>query len=668
VGRAAAFTLGPAGGADVNGNSSSAPAPSRQQLWYGRDGAPAPREELHAGELTVILEGPEICAVRRGDVELLRRVYMAVRDERWDTIDGIASELELDRGEREFTARFTMRHARADLSFAWTGTITGARDGTLSYELEGEATSAFRFCRIGFCLLHPPEQHVGQRYRGRTPDSVVEGTLPSEIGPQTFADDVYWPLFPSVHDLDLWLAGGGRLKLAFEGDLFEMEDQRNWTDASFKTYCTPQALGYPFDATPGQRFWQKVTIRAQGASPRSAAAPAIPHVQLNLRTVANLPPLGFTLPRERTGHSEDETELLRLAAPRHLRVDLDLSAPAWRQRLAGATHAAAGLGCGLELAAFLDAEQELALLLTNLAGVQLARLLFFSRGREISDPTLTGRGRALAQQAGIAAPVLGGTDLWFAELNRDHPDVGAMDGLVFSITPQVHTFDEESIAQSLAAQPDTIRTARSFAAGKPISVSPVTLRPRDPIEGEPADQGPLPFSVDPRQPSLFAAAFTIGSISALAQAGAASLTFYETVGPRGVIPGDAPPPPAIPASPPPGGAFAMFHVFADIAEMGTDVAVGACESSRPAEVVALVLRGASSVRVLVANLTPAPVSATVGPFPANEVWIRTLDEDSAWEAMADPRSFRAQAGRRHPLADRVARLELAPFAVARLDT
>lgn len=25
----------------------------------------------------------------------------------------------------------------------------------------------------------------------------------------------------------------------FEGDVFEMEDQRNWTDASYKTYCTP---------------------------------------------------------------------------------------------------------------------------------------------------------------------------------------------------------------------------------------------------------------------------------------------------------------------------------------------------------------------------------------------------------------------------------------------
>ena len=33
--------------------------------------------------------------------------------------------------------------------------------------------------------------------------------------------------------------GGGEIVIRFEGDLFEMEDQRNWTDASYKTYSTP---------------------------------------------------------------------------------------------------------------------------------------------------------------------------------------------------------------------------------------------------------------------------------------------------------------------------------------------------------------------------------------------------------------------------------------------
>ncbi len=35
-----------------------------------------------------------------------------------------------------------------------------------------------------------------------------------------------------------------------EGEVFEMEDQRNWTDASFKTYCRPLALPIPYRLEP----------------------------------------------------------------------------------------------------------------------------------------------------------------------------------------------------------------------------------------------------------------------------------------------------------------------------------------------------------------------------------------------------------------------------------
>ena len=33
--------------------------------------------------------------------------------------------------------------------------------------------------------------------------------------------------------------------VAFDGDIFEMEDQRNWTDASYKIYSTPLRLPFP---------------------------------------------------------------------------------------------------------------------------------------------------------------------------------------------------------------------------------------------------------------------------------------------------------------------------------------------------------------------------------------------------------------------------------------
>ena len=46
---------------------------------------------------------------------------------------------------------------------------------------------------------------------------------------------------------------GGEIVIRFEGDLWEMEDQRNWTDASYKTYSTPLRPPYPVEIREGDR-------------------------------------------------------------------------------------------------------------------------------------------------------------------------------------------------------------------------------------------------------------------------------------------------------------------------------------------------------------------------------------------------------------------------------
>ncbi len=653
----------------MNGPASERPL-SRHELWYGRDEEPPKREIVRAGQLTVELEGSQIRTVRFGDVEILRGVYMAVRDEQWATVPGSVSGLELHRGEREFATTFELNHRQPPLSFDWKGRIEGDRSGTITFQLDGVALTAFRYCRIGFCLLHPPSEYAGQSYHGRSPDGGLEGTLPLAIGPQRFEDGLDWPLFDSVSELDVSLASGLQVHMLFEGDLFEMEDQRNWTDASFKTYCTPLNLGYPFDASTGQRFSQKVTINVSGRPAGTSAGADSPRVTFDIDGGRPLPPIGLGLPRAAERHSAAETGLLARAHPSHVRVDLVLARDDWMSKLAAGTDAARALGCPLEVAAFADSDGQLDQLVTELAARPPARLFVFTRGEQVSTPKMVAHARHVCAERGFGLPVIGGTDGWFAELNRDRPNTSTMDGLVYSITPQVHTFDEQSIAQSLEAQPDTVRTAIGFADGLPILVGPVTLRPRDPIDAEPPSDtvSSLPFSVDPRQSSLFAAAWTVGSISALAQAGAASLTYYETVGCRGIIPGDGPMPAReLFAAAPPGGAYAVFHVFADVQELGPQTKVLRCEPREPSELAALALRTDDRLRILIANLTPAPQTVVLDPVRAVEIGIRVLDETTALEALVDPLAYRERGPTPLTSTELAGHLELAPFAVARLD-
>ena len=208
---------------------------------------------MRAGPLVAQLEGADLRYVRLGDVELVRRLYVAVRDQNWGTVPMTLSNVELDAREDSFRLIFDARHTEREVDFRWRGELAGGADGSLDYSLDGVAESDFRYNRIGFCILHPAE-NAGRRYRARTPDGMLEDTLPDTIGVQRIVDGLPAPIFPSFEELEVEVAGGLWARFELEGDLFEMEDQRNWTDASFKTYSTPLRLGFPHEGNKGARI------------------------------------------------------------------------------------------------------------------------------------------------------------------------------------------------------------------------------------------------------------------------------------------------------------------------------------------------------------------------------------------------------------------------------
>ncbi|NJO01215.1 MAG: hypothetical protein HC880_05490 [Bacteroidia bacterium] len=148
--------------------------------------------------------------------------------------------------------------------------------------------------------------------------------------------------------------------------------------------------------------------------------------------------------------------------------------------------------------------------------------------------------QSLFPQAAIGA----GTDAFFTELNRERIRNPAPHYLGYSLNPQIHAYDNDTLTENLAAQADTVTTARSFAQGKAIHISPVSLKMR----WNPAATGPtvlpppgeLPPDVCPRQMSLYGAIWTLGSIKYLAEAGADAITYYETVGKKGLMQSEQP--------------------------------------------------------------------------------------------------------------------------------
>lgn len=645
------------------------------ELWYGRNEPPPQGTLLRAGSLTGVMEGGDLRDVRRGDIELVRRIYVAVRDENWDTIPAQIMDVSTDVREDRFVVSYDAEHSSRKLRFRWRATITGEQDGTITYTMAGHAQQDFSYCRIGFCVLHPLAEYCGQPYRGQGPDGPVTGNLPTLIAPQRYEGGLYLPLFPSVSDFTVSLKSGIVMRFAFEGDLFEMEDQRNWTDGSFKTYCTPLSLGYPHSARAGQTFTQQVTLAVERCP--TEGIPCDSKVRLNLGPSLHrpLPPIGLGVASHDVDLSPHDADLLGRLSLDHLRVDLHLGQAGATQKLARAERECGLLCCGVELGLFVtdNADQELSSLTPHFpSSVPVSRVVIFHEKEQTTSARWVECARAWLAPRLPGVPICGGTNLYFAELNRSRPDLAALDGVTYSINPQVHAFDERSLVENLEGQYDTVVTAHSFCGDRPVIVSPVTLKPRfnpDAIGPEPpAKPGELPSAVDPRQMSLFAAAWTVGSAKQLAEAGVASVTFYETTGWRGVKETDQGCPlPEIFASFP-GMVFPVYHVLADLADL-KDGELVTCRSSDPLRVQGLAVQTDGSLHILIANLTAQPQECSIAPVGGDRVETRSLDASSAPLAMTHPQEFRSGAKQLEiPLGDSTLNLTLHPYSVVRINS
>jgi len=643
-------------------------------LYCGSEELVSDGIELRAGSLSMILEPTEgfLRHIRMGDQEILRGIYVAVRDRNWGTVPSIISNLNVEKSDSAFHLTFEAECSEREVRFFWNGSITGDRHGNITFIMEGHALSTFLSNRVGFCVLHPIRECAGRPCVVEKVNGVTErGIFPYYISAhQPFTD---------MRAISHEVVPGLLAEVRFEGDVFEMEDQRNWTDASFKTYCTPLRLPFPVEITEGADIRQSVTLTLKGgtqaSSPRVGANASEVVFTVDEATAVALPPLGLGTIAYGRLLNETERQRLKTLKLSHLRADLNLSEPNYKKNLARAAAEAASLGTALEVALFLtnDAENELGDLVKVLERVKprVSTWLIFHTQEKSTSKQWVRLARDYLLNYDVEAKIGAGTNAYFAELNRGRPPAEEVDLVCYSISPQVHASDEVSLVETLQAQAWSVESARRVSGGRPISVTPVTLKPRfnpNATGREPEPRpGELHSQVDVRQMSLFGAGWTLGSIKYLAESGVHSATYYETTGWRGVMETEN-------GSPLPekfrsiaGAVFPLYHVLADVGGfVGGHVVV--CNSSAPLRVDGMALHKGIQTRVLLANLSPRSQDVQLAyPGFSEHVQVKHLDESNVREAMRSPESFRADPGLLLQTSGGQLQLHLLPYSFTRID-
>ena len=301
-------------------------------LYYGKDEPLPEQTQLRAGPLSMIFEAGDLRYIRFGDHEILRRVYVAVRDHNWDTILPQLSNAQIEGDDEAFRITYDVENKTSEVDFFWQGTITGDADGTVTFSMDGEARSTFRRNRIGFCVLHPMGC-AGVPCRIEKVDGAVEeSAYPISIAPQHLIDGEIKPVAPfnNMRAVRYEVASGVEAEVRFEGEIFEMEDQRNWTDASYKTYGTPLSEPFPVAVPAGTKISQRITLalktRTEPSTERQEAKAQPLTFGISSTDPRPLPQIGLGVASHGEPLKAQELERLKRLNLSHLRVDIDSDA------------------------------------------------------------------------------------------------------------------------------------------------------------------------------------------------------------------------------------------------------------------------------------------------------------------------------------------------------
>jgi D-apionolactonase len=626
--------------------------PSHAVKLTGTEQPDAIGQILTAGPMSVEFENGNLRYIRLGGVEVLRAMAFLVRDENWGTYTPVLSNLRIDQRRDGFSVSYQATCSRLGQQIDYVATIEGKSNGSLAFRATATPKRNFLTNRTGFVVLHPLQGVVGQSVKVEHTDGSVNNSLfPEQVNPDC--------PFRNIRALSHEVLPGVWARCQMEGDAYEMEDHRNWTDASFKTYIRPLAKPWPYTLPAGQVIQQSVNLSFSGVLPKNSRSSKSKSVQIKVGSVSDqiVPPIGVGVPAEETEHALSQTELVKMLAPNFIVCFFDA-----RQQ-----HGAAELTKYRKLSEKIGAEVMLEVVVQSLddfagelervakdaatAGLKVSAVAVCPVGHLKSvlpggayppTPPLEDLYRA-ARHAFPRAKIGGGMFSFFTELNRKRPPAQLLDFIANTTCPIVHAADDRSVMETLEALSWQIETAKAFSGGAAHRVGPSGIGARDNPHGATYSDNPNNLRVclakmDPRQRGLFSAAWTLGYVSTLARAGVATISMGAPTGPLGMIYREAEHTQPFFDDLEAVAVYPVFHTMSALNRAsGNPMLSLSCSDHR--SIACFGWNGKSGSTVMVANLTADEHLVDLAGIGADAT-IGILDEDSFVTATTNPKAFR----------------------------
>ncbi len=611
---------------------------------------------LAAGPVTAVLDNGALRYIRYRGTEVLRGISFLVRDKNWGTYSPAIEGLKVKEGKDGFTVSYSATCRDAAQAIRYEAKIEASAKGVVKFAARSLPLTDVVTNRTGFVVLHPLVGVVGEPVEVVHTNGKVEKTrFPKFISPGQ-------PVF-EIRSLKHQVMPGVTATVLMEGNKFEMEDHRNWMDASYKTYVCSLLDPWPYTLKKGEAFDQAITVTIAG-KPAGKTVKASPGVTVEVGGAkGRIPAIGAGVPMLQAAAALDKSDLIAAAKPAHLVCQID-------GRLSGAARAAAafrtlkertGKPVTLEiiLPARKPADEEMAAIAKDVrsGGLQPDAIVVTQMHdlKSFQPNTVRPWGPTYEEMAKAVrthfpgVPVGGGMLSFFTELNRQPVPRGLFDFVTHSVCPIVHAADDVSVMETLESIPSIIASTRNMTGKTPYHLGPSSIPCRDNPYGAAValnpDNGRVCLSdIDPRQRGLFAAAWYVGLVAAAARGGIDVMALGSFTGNQGVIAAD--------------GVFPAYHVIAGLAPASRARRLEAV-SSAASKVESLAYESKGRPILWLANLTAEHQLVKIAGI-AGSATLHMLDEASFAAAFRKP-GFLEKAG---TALRKVGKLTLGPHAVA----
>ncbi|KAB2667243.1 hypothetical protein F9K91_00380 [Brucella tritici] len=586
-------------------------------LLYGTREAEAQPTHLKAGLLGLDLSDGNLRTITYDGVEVLRAVSYLVRDRDWGTYNPEIHDLNVEQNGSGFIVTYQARCEGPDATQLTINVrIQAESGGTLTFDAVANTATGFETNRCGFCILHPIVGVAG------APVSVehVDGKLNKACLPDLIEP---WQPFKDMRAITHEAMPGVTAECRMEGDTFEMEDQRNWSDASYKTYVRPLALPWPYQIEAAKPQHQRVVLNisdTRAVTPNNTRYAEPVSITFG-DTSGRMPNIGIIITPEEAKASLAAIDLLQEIGPQDLLFHYDPLAGHKGSTFADFAALAAKHNGRVSLEIALPCEKSLIEETTAIASDMKAT--GFTPDAVIVSPAIDRQSTppgsewppcppledvyAAARAAFTNARLGGGMLSYFTELNRKRIPGELVDFVTHCTNPIVHAADDLSVMQTLEALPFITRSARAIYGDKPYRIGPSTIPMRQNPYGSRTMENPNGKRIamanrDPRHNGKFAESFALAYAISVLNAGLDRLTLSALTGPFGLIADEGEPTPV-------GGKRPLFNTIKALAGLAGKK-WQQLVSSRPNHVLAF----ATEQEFWLVNITSQPQTVSIAQF------------------------------------------------------